>query len=434
MTQSSSRSPNSFATLSLRTDRPLVRAEARSRRYALATIGAPEAPPRTDRIPVNVALVLDRSGSMSGENKFELARQAVEQALGMLRPEDRFSLVVYDNEVDVLASSRAATHAARREAIRALRDVSPRGTTDLSGAWFRGCEQVAALLSDQTVSRVMLLTDGLANCGIMDRGELAYHASELRQRGIATSTFGVGSDFDERLLRDMAHEGGGNFYFISSPTQIADVLTSELGEALEVVMRRAALHVVLPAGVEARTLNRYRHTMAAGDRELRIELGDLVSGQELELVLELTFPRGRPGDATEVRAILAENGALATHAEGLIRWTFANHRENDLQQRDVRVDREVARLYAAIARADATEANRRGDFDLARNIIDGTVRRIRSYARNDSALLETATSLNDVRPEFVDGYMSQSTLKQHVYVAEMAVKSRSMAGRARRRR
>lgn len=433
MTPSSNRPASSSATLSLRADRSLVRARARSVRYVLCSIAAQKAPPRTDRIPVNVALVLDRSGSMSGEDKFDLARQAVEQALGMLHPEDRFSLVVYDNEVDVLAHSRAATPAARREAIQALRDVGPRGSTNLSGAWLQGCEQVAEHLSDQAISRVLLLTDGLANQGITDRGELAHHASELRQRGVATSTFGVGNDFDERLLRDMAHEGGGNFYFISSPAQITDLLTSELGEALEVVMRRAALHVMLPDGMEGRPLNRYRHTVAGGDRELRVELGDLVSGQELEVVLELSFPRGEPGETTSVRVVLNHDEAEVTTAEGLVQWTYANHRENDVQPRDVRVDREVARLYGALARAQATEANRRGDFELARNILDRTVRRIRSYAGNDTELLETIASLNDIRPDFVDAPMHVSLLKSHFYVAEMAVKSRSPEGRARRR-
>src|SRR6476619_3556711 len=96
-------------TLSIRTDRQLIRAAARSNGYVLVNFTAPTAPQREGRRPVNVAFVLDRSGSMSGENKFFLARQAVQQALAMLRPEDRFSLVVYDDRIDVLARSTNAT-------------------------------------------------------------------------------------------------------------------------------------------------------------------------------------------------------------------------------------------------------------------------------------------------------------------------------------
>src|SRR6478752_4612672 len=99
--------------------------------------------------------------------------------------------------------------------------------------------------------RMSLRTDGLANHGVTEHGALVTTAAELRRRGVATSTFGVGADFDERLLRDIAHEGGGNFYFVESPAQIPDLVTSELGEALEIVARGAALHVELPAGADA---------------------------------------------------------------------------------------------------------------------------------------------------------------------------------------
>ena len=96
-------------TLTLRTDRALIRAAASSRRYVLATYRAPDAPPTGVRLPVSIAIVLDRSGSMDGESKFPLARLAVERALAMLRPEDRFSLVVFDTEIDTLVPSVSAT-------------------------------------------------------------------------------------------------------------------------------------------------------------------------------------------------------------------------------------------------------------------------------------------------------------------------------------
>src|SRR4051812_10873777 len=99
--------------LSLRTDRSLLRSAARSTRYLMISLTAPTAPPRANRLPVNVGLVLDRSGSMDGERKFDLAREAVVQSLRMLRPEDRFTLVVYDTEIDVLVPSTFATREAK---------------------------------------------------------------------------------------------------------------------------------------------------------------------------------------------------------------------------------------------------------------------------------------------------------------------------------
>lgn len=433
MTQDREQSPLPSPTIRLRTDRTLVRAQTRSKRYVLATVNAPQVPPRADRMPVNVALVLDRSGSMAGSRKFDLAREAVEHSLRMLRPEDRFSLVVYDYDVDVITTSTPATGSAIRAAVDALAHVAPRGATNLAGGWLRGCEQVATHLSNEGVSRVLLLTDGLANQGITDHDILTHHASELRQRGIATSAFGVGDDFDEKLLRDIAHEGGGNFYFLESPAQIPDLLTSEIGEALEVVLRRATVHVALQPGMDAHLLNRYRFTRIQSDNELRIDLGDLVSGQELSVVIELFFPHGEVGQNTSVRVALGAADSLLTHDEQLVEWTYDSHRRNDAQVRDVIVDREVARLYAARARAEATEANRNGNFHAAELVIDGTIRRIRSYANGDAELLTIARELEGQRRQFVSKAMSVRELKEEFFASEMMSMSRTEDGRARRR-
>jgi Ca-activated chloride channel family protein len=109
-------------TLAIQTDRTLIRAAASSTRYVLARITAPRAPERDMRLPVNVGIVLDRSGSMAAERKFELAREAVEQSLRMLRADDRFALVVYDSEIDVLMQSTRATPEMARRALDALRE------------------------------------------------------------------------------------------------------------------------------------------------------------------------------------------------------------------------------------------------------------------------------------------------------------------------
>jgi Ca-activated chloride channel family protein len=93
-------------------------------------------------VPVNVALVIDRSGSMGGQ-KIRLARDAATQAIRMLRQEDRFSVVVYDDIADVLVASTQATAEAREEAIRRIEGVESRGSTDLGSGWLKGCEQVA---------------------------------------------------------------------------------------------------------------------------------------------------------------------------------------------------------------------------------------------------------------------------------------------------
>jgi Ca-activated chloride channel family protein len=182
-------------TLDLSTDRSLVRATARSTRYLHVSFAAPAVSSRADRRPLTVAFVLDRSGSMAGE-KIRLARQAVDTAIRMLKPEDLFSVVVYDDRIDVLVSGTHATPEARRLAADRLAGIDARGSTDLCSGWLRGCEQVAEGVSSDRVARCLLLSDGLANVGTTDRDVLADRAAKLRNGYVVTSTLGVGAHFD----------------------------------------------------------------------------------------------------------------------------------------------------------------------------------------------------------------------------------------------
>jgi hypothetical protein len=274
----------------------------------------------------------------------------------------------------------------------------------------------------------------LANDGLTDRAQLASLAAELRQRRITTSTFGVGDDFDERLLRDIAHEGGGNFYFVESPLQIPDLLTSELGEALTVVARDGALQIALPAGADAKVLNRFRSSHAAGDNELRVELGDLTSGQELSVVVRLRFAHGLDAEETTVRVGVASGDQLVQLAEQEMTWTYAPHDENDRQPRDQMVDVEAATLYAARARAEATEANREGDYQRARHVLETTSRRIRGYASGNPELERLWRQLLAEIETYGREAMSPRSLKQSLFVAESATKGRAPDGKARRSR
>jgi Ca-activated chloride channel family protein len=419
--------------LSLQTDRTLLRASARSTRYLLVSLKAPDAALRAGRLPVSVGLVLDRSGSMDGEGKFGLAREAVEQSLRLLRPDDRFTLVVYDDEVSVLAPATLATHEAKARVLDRLRAVGPRGATDLDAGWTSGADELALRLTEEAVNRVLLLTDGLANTGVVEPALLTAKAAELRRRGIATSTFGVGADFDERLLRDLAHEGGGNFYYIETPRQIPDLVTSELGEALEIVARDAVLHLELPEGADAEPLNRNRFTRTDGGRALRVELGDLTSGQELRLVLRIRFAEGEKHSVASVRVRLAERDVRRIRVAQTCEWRYASHAANDVQPRDAVVDRETARLYAARARAEATEANRRDDLRHARRVLEQTARRIRSYAGRDAELEAVWRALQEDVQNFGERAMNPMQLKSALFASESVSKNRSPDGKARRR-
>jgi Ca-activated chloride channel homolog len=410
----------------VKADRALIRARSSSVRYVRAHIEAPAAPPRDDRLPVTIAFVLDRSGSMSG-GKLDLAKQAVLTAVRSLHSDDRFSVVVYDNVVDLLVPATAATKKAKAAAEEALQPVEARGTTDLGGGWLLGCEQVAASLQEGDVARCLLMTDGLANVGITDPDELVRHARELAARGVATTTFGVGSDFDEVLLHDMAQAGNGNFYFIESAAQIADFVASEVGEALEVVAQDVVLHVDAPAGARVTSLDG-RPTSHDGGHTT-VALGPLVSEQLLDTVVKVEFPQGTTGTESHLVLELGDReGALEAPAATLT-FVYASHAENNAQARERDVDREVAHLYAARARAEAVEHNRRGAWKAAERVLRATARRIREYAGDDSEMLAMADRLEREVAQFA-AYMPAMEIKRQYFSQSAAMLSKNDLGQS----
>lgn len=411
-------------TLSVRTDRRYVRAIHRSTRYLLATVTAPSTTADRPRRSVNLAFVLDRSGSMAGD-KIRLARAAVEDAIGRLHADDRFSVVAYDDRVDVVVPGVIATASARSAAIERIRAIEARDSTDLAGGWLRGCEQVAAELRPDGVNRCLLLTDGLANVGMTDPDELRHHAGELRARGVSTTTFGVGRDFDEVLLAGMAESGAGHFYFIAEGSSIPDYMTSEVGEALAITAREVTLNVSAPPGVEIEALTAFPTSLRDG--RIRIALGDMSADQQVEVVLRLRFPYGESGRA--VRAVFAasdRDGVLAGGTLG-VTWEHADDPTNDRQARDVEVDRAVARVFAARAVREAATFNRRGDYEGARNVIARTARRIRAYAGVDAEMAETLVAL-EARAPALGGPMPELARKAMYSTASYAEHSRMPTG------
>jgi Ca-activated chloride channel family protein len=426
-------------TLTVRADRHFIRTGYRSNRFVLVDIQAPAVARReSGRPPVNLAFILDRSGSMSGA-KIATARDAVEDALNRLAPADRFAVVVYDDQIDVIAESALATPENRRRAVEALRRVDARNSTNLGEGWLRGCEQVSRHLAERGVNRALLLTDGLANVGMTDPAELQRHATELRRRGVFTSTFGVGADFDERLLQAMADAGGGHFYFIESAAQIRDHMTSEVGESLDVAARDVKLRLRVPEGVTVEPLTPFAtETRPAPDGALHtfLGLGDLVSEQRLGVVVRLNFPYGTIGRSVPVELGLEDrDGAFkATHGTGhgaAIAFEYADDRTNDLQPRDRDVDRAVARTFAARVRIEALDLNRRGLFSDAASRLDAVAKRILGYAGSDQELLAIAAQLQQDRPT-MSAPMAPMASKAAFFASVNAVRSRSPEGKAQR--
>jgi Ca-activated chloride channel family protein len=297
-------------------DRPFVARDGGTATLLLNLV-TPATRRKSDRIPVDVTFVLDRSGSMGGD-KLALAKQAILSAVSRLTDRDRIALVVYDNEVDTLLPLLPATATTQQTLRSVLKLVDARGSTNLSGGWLRGCGELADAVGDaaagqsaERIHRAILLTDGQANQGIVDPDELATHAQELRRRGITTTTLGVGLDVDGPFLSQLAEAGGGNFAFIEHPAQLAAFFAAELDELVSIAARSISVAIAVPAGATLDLLNPYPTETGAG--ATHIAVGDLPDASEVELVAAMTFPPAANGSAHDVAVRATWRDTDGTH-------------------------------------------------------------------------------------------------------------------------
>jgi Ca-activated chloride channel family protein len=196
------------------------------------------------RVPLNISVVFDRSGSMEGE-RMHHGKKAIEYLIDQLEPDDIMSLVIYDHEAYVLHSSEPVTdkHALKRK----LEHITPRGTTNLSAGLDLGIQEVVSTYNKNKINRVFLFTDGQPNEGITDHYLLEKIASEHAHKfDVSISTFGLGHEYNEFLMHDIAESGAGNYYYIQTPTDIINVMSMEIQKVKSVVAQNAKLIIDFP--------------------------------------------------------------------------------------------------------------------------------------------------------------------------------------------
>ncbi len=267
----------------------------------LLRIQAPELPAdqAPQRQPLNIALVIDRSGSMSGQ-PLEEAKRCAEFVIDGLTASDRACVVVYDNRIDTLVP---VTRMTDRETLRsAVRAVTSGGNTDLHGGWLRGAELLAPLTSTDTISRVILLSDGCANAGLTETPAIAAQCRELAAAGVTTSTYGLGRGFNEELMVAMAQGGQGNHYYGQTADDLMDPFREELALLNALCARNLQLTVNAASGVRMELLNDYAKT-----GEWTWRLPDLAYGSEAWALVRLHLT------VAQVAALGADGGtALVT--------------------------------------------------------------------------------------------------------------------------
>jgi Ca-activated chloride channel family protein len=334
-------------------DHPVVLAGGKSVVYAVVTFEGVDVDPgpEAERPPLNLALVLDRSGSMADAGKIEYLRRAAKLAVDRLGPEDTLSIVEYDDQITVLWPARRVGNLSEAKAM--IDALEPRGSTNLTGGMMRGVDEAKEALdgpasTDGTITRVILMSDGLANTGITDPSEISRLVRGAKRDGIRISSMGLGRDYDEDLMQAIAENGGGRYYYIEHPTQMARVFQEEMGSLFETCARD--VEVIFSGRAIVRKAEVVGYDDAAGVKDTRRALEDVFTGEKRTVLLRLEIEAPSSGRA-ELGEIELKYKSAKTGEAKKIHQALAVDVSRDRASIDAARDK-AASAEAALAESD----------------------------------------------------------------------------------
>ena len=326
-----------------------------------------------ERPPVNLAIVIDCSGSMEGA-PIEAAKSAAKQITEKLTQKDRLSIVTFGSEVETHFSNVRMDESGTSYAQGVISEIYIRGMTNLSGGWFEGAKCATQAIDEGVFNDgfVVVLSDGMANRGITHPKELLMHASELSSRGIQTTSIGIGAHYSPLQLDALAEGGKGRLHDTETAEDIIDVVLGELGEIGNTIAKNVKIHIQYPGSVELKCLSKLKGEKS--NNYYNIDIGNLLLnqtrsvallteifaqplGQSVSFEVHATWDDIETGERAEGKVITSSIKAVSVD-------------EADSLKINTKVVQKVADLWEASLAYEAMMLNEEGHFDKADNLFE----------------------------------------------------------------
>jgi Ca-activated chloride channel family protein len=313
------------------------------------------------RTPLNLAVVLDKSGSMTGA-KLEKAKQAALQLVDRLTSKDVFSLVVYSDEARVLVPAQKVED---REALKEkIAGIEAGGSTALYAGVKTGARQIQEYFSSKRINRVILLSDGLANVGPSSTSDLRRLGHELAESGVSVTTIGVGDDYNEDLMAGLAEASDANYYYVQDTERLPEIFAKELGEMLTVAAREIRIEITCPDGVQP--LGFIGRSEKFENRKASVNLSQFTLGQSRYLLLRCLVTRPEPEVArVQVRYTDELDNGSEQSAGGVVKVRFTDDPTAADRSVNTAVNAEKVLVLTAVAKDEAIAQADAGNYKQA---------------------------------------------------------------------
>ena len=375
-------------------DRPVLRAGEKQTAYLRIAIEAAKRP-SSHRAPMNIALVIDRSGSMSSDRRIENARKAAQLAVDRLGRDDILAVVSYDDKVEIEVPATKVTDA---DSIKdKIGRLKPRGSTAIHAGLLAGAEEIRKFKSKERVNRIILLSDGLANVGPSKASDFVSLGKELASEGITVSTLGLGNGYNEDLMAGLARAADGGHAFVQESADLSNFIAKEFDDTLGIVGQQAEIIVTLNEGVSpVRTLGR---SAEINGNRIVYKVGALFGGADQIFVAEVAIASLSVAEQREIAKIEVAYTDPATgqrvSASGFAKARFSDDREACDKSLNPMVEREVATLLSREARQEAVKLRDEGKVEEARRKFDDNAKFLSAKKAALPAAAQDYQPLND---------------------------------------
>jgi Ca-activated chloride channel family protein len=410
MSQTVAASPKVICTVD--TDRAVLPAGESQNVVLKVTLDAPPVPAGTRRPKVNLALVLDQSGSMNGI-KMEQAKAAAVEALTRLSRQDVFSVVVYDTNVHTIVPAQSAGYVDR--IIRTIENIQAGGNTALFGGVSQGAAEIRKHLENDFIHRIVLLSDGLANVGPRLPEDLGRLGAALLKENISVTTVGVGTDYNEDLMARLAQNSDGNTYFVESGVDLPRIFAAELGDVLNVAATQVNVTITLPNDVTpVKVIGREGRIMG---QRIELFMNQLYGGQEKYALVEVRLPAAREGDQLKIAEAEVHYQDPFNNQPEVSRGTSHVSFSHDPVQVKKSANRDVVREYQlnlkALAQEKAIELSDEGRQPEAVMTLKESADKLKQVGRlyEDSELIKEAEAVADQADQIEEKGMSKKSRK-----------------------